>query len=143
MSYSKTVITYGTFDLLHVGHIRLLSRLSELGTRVIVGVSTDEHNANKGKTSIYSFEERCEILRACRFVDDIFPEQDFWAQKRDEMIRFRADICAMGDDWIGRFDFLADLCQVVYLPRTEGISTSLTKEFILARGSDVAPTTHQ
>jgi glycerol-3-phosphate cytidylyltransferase len=119
----KTVITYGTFDLFHVGHVRLLKRLADLGDRLIVGCSTDAFNATKGKKTAMPYEQRVELLRACRYVDDVFPEQN-WEQKRHDIERTGADIFAMGDDWAGRFDDLIDICEVVYLPRTSGISST-------------------
>lgn len=123
----KTVLTYGTFDLFHIGHVRLLRRLSEMGDRLIVGCSTDEFNAIKGKTCVMPYEERAEILRACSYVSQVIPEND-WAQKRSDVQTYGADIFAMGDDWQGKFDDLADLCEVVYLPRTESISTTDLKK---------------
>jgi len=118
-----TVITYGTFDVFHVGHVKLLARLRGLGTRLVVGCSTDEFNALKGKRSLMPFEHRAEILRACRYVDGVFPEEG-WDQKRADILRERADIFAMGDDWVGKFDELGDICRVIYLPRTENISST-------------------
>ncbi|ENZ0175026.1 glycerol-3-phosphate cytidylyltransferase [Providencia rettgeri] len=119
----KIVLTYGTFDLFHVGHLRLLKRLSELGDKLIVGISSDQFNELKGKKSFFSYEERAEIVSSCKYVDEVFPEND-WEQKTADVIRFKADIFAMGDDWQGKFDFLSDYCEVVYLPRTEDISTT-------------------
>ena len=119
----KTVITYGTFDLFHVGHVRLLKRLADLGDRLIVGCSTDDFNATKGKKTAMPYEQRVELLRACRYVDEVFPEQN-WEQKRHDIEHRGADIFAMGDDWAGRFDDLIDICEVVYLPRTLGISST-------------------
>ncbi|MEZ9630691.1 adenylyltransferase/cytidyltransferase family protein [Vibrio breoganii] len=127
----KTVITYGTFDLFHVGHIRLLKRLSALGDRLIVGISSDEFNALKGKSSFYSYEERAEIVGACQYVNEVFPEHN-WQQKRSDIERFNASIFAIGDDWEGKFDELKDLCEVVYLPRTEDISTTEIKRNLSA-----------
>jgi glycerol-3-phosphate cytidylyltransferase len=124
-----TVITYGTFDLFHVGHVRLLERLRELGSRLVVGCSTDEFNAIKGKKALISYEHRVEILRACRYVDAVFPEND-WEQKPADIQRERADIFAMGDDWIGKFDHLNAYCQVVYLPRTQDISSTELREVV-------------
>ena len=120
---SKTVITYGTFDLFHAGHVRLLKRLRALGDRLMVGCSTDEFNALKGKHSVIPYEQRVEMLLACRYVDGVFPEQD-WGQKRDDIVRLKADIFAMGDDWAGKFDDLGDITQVIYLPRTPSISST-------------------
>jgi glycerol-3-phosphate cytidylyltransferase len=126
-SSKKTVLTYGTFDLFHVGHVRILKRLRELGDRLIVGVSSDEFNAIKGKKSFYSYEERAEILLATEFVDEVFPENT-WDQKRTDVKRFGANIFGMGSDWHGKFDELNDLCEVVYLDRTEDISTTDIKK---------------
>jgi glycerol-3-phosphate cytidylyltransferase len=130
-----TVITYGTFDLFHVGHVRLLSRLRELGDRLVVGCSTDEFNARKGKKAILPYDQRVEVLRSCRHVDDIFPEED-WAQKRGDILRMKADIFAMGDDWVGKFDDLGDICRVVYLPRTENISTTDIRQIVQSLRED-------
>lgn len=135
---SKTVLTYGTFDLFHAGHVRLLSRLRLLGDRLIVGCSTDEFNARKGKRSVIPYEQRVEVLQACRHVDAVFPEQD-WAQKRDDILRHGAHIFAMGDDWAGKFDDLGDIAQVVYLPRTANVSsTELRHAAAVARSEQLA-----
>lgn len=125
----KTVITYGTFDLFHVGHIRLLKRLRKLGDRLVVGISSDEFNEIKGKKSFFSYEERAEIVGACQYVDEVFPEHN-WEQKLNDVKKYEATIFAMGDDWVGKFDFLEDLCEVVYLPRTEDISTTKIKTML-------------
>lgn len=122
----KTVITYGTFDLFHIGHVRLLQRLRGLGDRLIVGISSDEFNALKGKKSFFSYEERAEIVASSKYVDFVFPEHN-WEQKRDDIIKYQADIFGMGHDWQGKFDDLSDLCEVVYLERTEDISTTEIK----------------
>lgn len=127
-----TLLTYGTFDLFHIGHVNLLSRFSQLADEVIVGCSTDEFNALKGKTCIMPFEDRAEILRSCRFVSHVFAENN-WEQKRSDVVHFNADIFAMGADWQGKFDDLADLCDVVYLNRTEGVSTTKLKSRVLQR----------
>jgi glycerol-3-phosphate cytidylyltransferase len=121
-----TVITYGTFDLFHLGHVRLLKRLSDLGDRLIVGCSTDEFNALKDKKSVMNFEQRVEILSSCRYVDKVIPEQD-WEQKRGDIIREEVGFFGMGNDWEGKFDQLSDLCEVLYLPRTENISTTMLR----------------
>lgn len=126
-----TVITYGTFDLFHIGHVNLLRRLRELGDRLVVGCSTDEFNASKGKKSVMDYEHRAGILRAVRYVDDVFPERD-WHQKREDIARERASIFAMGDDWVGKFDDLGDVCEVVYLPRTRDISTTGIRQVLNA-----------
>ena len=123
MSKNSTILTYGTFDLFHVGHVHLLRRLSEMGSRLIVGCSTDEFNQVKGKRCIMPYQDRETILRACRYVDDVIPEET-WDQKSDDVQRLNIDIFAMGDDWAGKFDHLKVYCDVVYLPRTEGVSTS-------------------
>ena len=123
----KKVITYGTFDLLHVGHINLLRRAKALGDYLIVVVSSDEFNAGKGKKAYHSFEDRKKILEAIRYVDEVLPEYT-WEQKIDDIVNNNVDVFVMGDDWKGKFDFLKDYCEVVYLPRTEGISTTKIKD---------------
>ncbi len=121
-----TIVTYGTFDLFHVGHVRLLRRLKELGDRLVVGLSTDEFNQVKGKKVIIPFKDRKEILLSCKYVDDVF-EETCWEQKRDDLVRENADIFAIGDDWSGKFDDLGDIVKVLYLPRTKDISTTELK----------------
>lgn len=121
-----TILTYGTFDLFHVGHLRLLKRLAELGDHLIVGVSTDKFNNIKGKSTIIPYEERVEIISSLPFVSTIIPE-DKWDQKRHDIVNYNVDIFAMGSDWTGKFDDLKDLCQVIYLPRTQHISTTKIK----------------
>jgi glycerol-3-phosphate cytidylyltransferase len=123
---SRTVLTYGTFDLFHVGHLRLLSRARELGDRLIVGVSTDEFNAGKGKKTVVGFHDRIEILRSIRYVDSAFAESS-WEQKVEDIEKYQVDTFVMGHDWEGKFDFLSDKCKVVYLPRTEDISSTSLK----------------
>lgn len=122
----KKVITYGTFDLLHVGHINLLRRAKELGDYLVVAISTDEFNAIKNKKAYYSFEDRKQILEAVRYVDKVIPENT-WEQKIKDVQDNNIDIFVMGHDWEGKFDFLKDYCEVIYLPRTEGISTTKIK----------------
>ncbi len=122
----KKVITYGTYDLLHVGHVNLLRRARELGDYLIVVLSTDEFNALKHKTAYHSYEDRKAILEAIRYVDEVIPEYN-WEQKISDVQDNNVDIFVMGDDWEGEFDFLKDYCEVVYLPRTEGISTTKIK----------------
>lgn len=119
----KTILTYGTFDLFHIGHIRLLERLRNMGDRLLVGVSTDEFNVNKGKKTVVPFADRIEIIRALRCVDLAFAEHD-WEQKTEDISRHQVTILGMGSDWTGKFDHLSHLCEVVYLPRTEGISST-------------------
>ena len=123
----KKVITYGTFDLLHWGHIHLLKRAKALGDYLIVAVSTDEFNAKKHKQAFHNFENRKLILEAIRYVDEVIPEND-WNQKISDVQEHDISIFVMGDDWEGEFDFLKPHCEVIYLPRTNGISTSEIKE---------------
>ena len=123
----KKVITYGTFDLLHPGHVNILRRAKDLGDYLIVAVSSDEFNALKGKKSYYSFEERRHILDAIKYVDEVIPEHN-WEQKVQDVQKHAVDVFVMGDDWKGEFDFLSEYCDVVYLPRTEGISTTKIKQ---------------
>lgn len=124
----KKVITYGTFDLLHAGHINLLRRAKELGDYLIVVVSTDEFNwKEKQKKCYFSYEERKKLVEAVRYVDLVIPEEN-WDQKISDVKEYHVDTFVMGDDWKGKFDFLKDYCEVVYLPRTEGISTTKIKQ---------------
>jgi len=123
----KRIITYGTFDLLHYGHINLLRRAKALGDYLIVALSTDEFNWNsKQKKSYFDYEKRKALLEAIRYVDLVIPEE-CWDQKRRDIVEYHADVFVMGDDWEGKFDDLKDLCEVVYLPRTPEISTSKIK----------------
>ena len=124
----KKIITYGTFDLLHYGHINLLKRAKALGDYLIVALSTDEFNWNsKAKKCYFSYEVRKQLLEAIRYVDLVIPEEN-WEQKINDIKEFRIDTFVMGDDWKGKFDFLNPYCDVVYLPRTPEISTSQIKE---------------
>jgi len=123
---SKRVLTYGTFDFLHIGHINILRRAKELGDYLIVGLSTDTFNRLKHKQSFSSFEERKQILEAIRFVDKVIPEET-WEQKIDDIRRHEIDLFVMGDDWSGKFDHLREYCEVLYLPRTENISSTLIR----------------
>lgn len=127
----KTVLTYGTFDLFHVGHVRLLRRLRAMGDRLVVSCSTDEFNAIKGKKSIFTYEDRSEILRSCKYVDLVIPEED-WEQKVSDIITHNVDIFAMGDDWSGKFDYLEEEtgCTVTYLARTPDVSTTQVKQVV-------------
>ncbi len=123
----KRVITYGTFDMLHYGHINLLRRAKELGDYLVVAVSTDEFNKNsKNKYCYFSYEERKKMVEAIRYVDLVIPEEN-WDQKREDIKKYQIDTFVMGDDWKGKFDFLEDICKVVYLPRTPDISTTKIK----------------
>lgn len=126
VSVMKKVITYGTFDLLHHGHINILKRAKEMGDYLVVAVSTDEFNRLKNKKSYYSYEERKMILEAIRYVDEVIPENS-WEQKIQDIQEYDIDIFVMGNDWEGKFDFLKDYCEVVYLPRTVGVSTTKIK----------------
>lgn len=133
-----TVLTYGTFDLLHIGHVKLLQRAAQLGDRLIVGISSDEFNALKGKRSLFPYEHRAEIVAAISCVYEVFPE-DSWEQKKVDIKRFNADLLVMGQDWQGEFDEMQEFCKVTYLPRTEGISTTELKSALSTlRGDKVA-----
>jgi len=121
------VITYGTFDLIHRGHINILQRAKELGDHLTVVLSSDDFNLIKNKASYYTYEERKYILEAIKYVDLVIPEKN-WEQKISDIQDNQIDIFVMGDDWTGKFDFLKDYCQVIYLSRTEGISTSKVKK---------------
>lgn len=131
----KTVITYGTFDILHVGHINLLRRARALGDRLVVGLSTDEFNLGKHKSSLLNYDNRKMVLESIRYVDEVFPENN-WEQKVEDIKRFGAGIFVMGHDWEGRFDFLSEFCEVVYLPRTEAISTTEIKQSLDGSGQE-------
>ncbi|MCV0381789.1 glycerol-3-phosphate cytidylyltransferase [Nitratireductor sp.] len=127
----RRVITYGTFDTLHYGHIRLLRRARALGDYLIVALSSDEFNSLKGKKARFSWEERKADLEAIRFVDLVIRE-DNWEQKVQDVITHRADVFTMGDDWIGKFDFLNPHCEVIYLPRTPDISSTMIRTRVAA-----------
>lgn len=126
----KKVITYGTFDLLHWGHVNLLRRAKEMGDYLVVAISSDEFNKLKDKKSYHSFENRKMILEAIRYVDEVIAEES-WDQKVHDVVDHNIDVFVMGSDWEGKFDFLQDHCEVVYLPRTVGISTSKIKDDLL------------
>ena len=125
----KRILTYGTYDLLHYGHIRLLQRAKALGDYLIVALSTDEFNEIKGKKAYHNYETRKKMLEAIRYVDLVIPEQN-WEQKISDVKKYEVDIVVMGSDWAGsdKFDYLQDYCEVVYLDRTEGISTTKIKK---------------
>ncbi|MCG7339816.1 glycerol-3-phosphate cytidylyltransferase [Staphylococcus sp. ACRSN] len=123
----KRVITYGTYDLLHYGHIELLRRAREMGDYLVVALSTDEFNRVKNKKSYYNFEQRKMMLESIRYVDLVIPENG-WGQKEIDVDRYEIDKFVMGHDWEGEFDFLKDKCEVIYLNRTEGISTTKIKK---------------
>ena len=125
----KRILTYGTYDLLHYGHIRLLKRAKALGDYLIVAISTDEFNAIKGKKSYHNYVTRKEMLEAVRYVDLVIPENN-WEQKKQDVLDYKVDVVVMGSDWKGsdKFEYLKDYCEVVYLERTEGISTTQIKK---------------
>ena len=125
----KRILTYGTFDLLHYGHIRLLKRAKELGDYLIVALSTDEFNKLKNKKAYHNYETRKKMLEAIRYVDLVIPEEN-WNQKINDVKEYHVDIVVMGSDWEGneKFEILKPYCEVVYLERTEGISTTKIKK---------------
>ena len=124
----KVIISYGTYDLFHYGHVQILKRMKHMGDKLVIGCSTDSFNSSKGKKSFFSYKERYEILSSCKYVDHVFPEVS-WDQKVDDINKYKADIFVIGDDWTGKFDFIETEtnCSVVYLPRTLGISTTNIK----------------
>lgn len=120
----RTIITFGTFDVLHIGHIKILERAKKYGDRLIVGVSSDALNfSKKQRYPVYPETERCQIIEALQCVDEVFLEESL-ELKGEYIKQFQADILIMGNDWEGRFDMFKDLCEVIYLPRTEGVSTT-------------------
>ncbi|MEX8496166.1 adenylyltransferase/cytidyltransferase family protein [Sphaerotilus sp.] len=131
-------ITYGTYDLFHIGHVRLFERIKQRYDRLVVAVSTDEFNAVKGKRSVVPFADRVAMIQACRHVDEVIAETD-WAQKTRDIEAYGADALVMGSDWTGHFDEFRALCDVVYLPRTEHVSSTELKTDIVARA--LTPTT--
>ena len=124
----KRILTYGTFDLLHYGHIRILQRAKEMGDYLVVALSTDEFNATKGKKAYHSYETRKKMLEAIRYVDLVIPENN-WEQKVQDIKDYKIDVCVMGSDWAGsdKFDYLKEYCDVVFLERTPGVSTTQIK----------------
>ncbi|MBR6944186.1 MAG: adenylyltransferase/cytidyltransferase family protein [Fibrobacter sp.] len=128
----KRAITYGTYDLFHIGHLRLLKRIADMADELYVAVSSDEFNALKGKKCIVPFENRKEIVEALRMVTKVIRE-DNWEQKKDDIQKYGCDLFVMGSDWTGKFDFLKDYCDVIYLPRTEGVSTTEIKQEVKNR----------
>ncbi|MDD7457307.1 MAG: glycerol-3-phosphate cytidylyltransferase [Clostridia bacterium] len=129
----KRVITYGTFDLLHYGHINLLRRAKQYGDYLIVALSTEEFNLLKGKKSFFDYEKRKQLLEAIRYVDLVIPENS-WEQKIDDVKTYHVDTFVMGGDWTGKFDYLKEYCEVVYLERTPEVSTSMIKEQLHKKG---------
>jgi len=130
----KRILTYGTYDLLHYGHIRLLQRAKALGDYLIVAVSTEEFNELKGKKTYHNYETRKKMLEAIRYVDLVIPEEN-WEQKINDVREYRVDTVVMGSDWAGsdKFEYLNEYCEVVYLDRTEGISTTKIKQDLKLR----------
>ena len=124
----KRILTYGTCDLLHYGHIRILKRAKELGDYLVVALSTDEFNATKGKKAYHSYETRKKMLEAIRYVDLVIPENN-WEQKIQDVKDYKIDVVVMGDDWAGsdKFDYLKEYCEVKFLERTPGVSTTMIK----------------
>lgn len=134
MSEPRTVITFGTFDVFHVGHLRMIERAAALGDRLVVGVSADALNVRKkGREPVFSEQERLAIISALRPVDAVFLEESL-ELKRDYIVEHAADVLVMGDDWAGRFDEMKDVCEVVYLSRTPAISTTALIEKISGNG---------
>lgn len=130
MSSAMTVLTFGTFDVLHIGHLRILERARALGDRLVVGVSSDALNlSKKGRAPVFPQDERMRLIAALRCVDEVFLEESL-ALKRDYLLQYRADILAMGDDWQGKFDEFSDICRVIYFERTPAISTTAVIEKI-------------
>lgn len=125
----KKVLTYGTFDLFHVGHLNLLKRAAQLGDYLVVAVSSDAFNEIKGKKCVIPDYERMEIVSSIKYVDEVISENS-WDQKIKDVKEHQIDVFVMGDDWTGKFDFLKEYCEVVYLPRTEGISTTQLKNVL-------------
>ena len=125
----RTVLTYGTFDLFHVGHLNLLTRLRAMGDRLVVGVSTDEFNARKGKQTVVRFQDRMDIVSGLKCVDLAIPEFA-WEQKVEDIRRHDVTVFGIGDDWRGKFDHLQDHCDVVYLPRTDQVSSTELKRLL-------------
>jgi len=125
----KKVITYGTFDLLHIGHINILKKAKAHGDYLVVGLSTDSFNRIKHKDAVYSYQDRKKILEAIRYVDEVIPEES-WEQKQKDIVEHDISTLIMGDDWQGEFDALNAYCEVIYLARTPEISTTLIKKGI-------------
>lgn len=125
----KRILTYGTYDLLHYGHIRLLKRAKELGDYLIVALSTEEFNELKGKKTYHNYETRKEMLEAIRYVDLVIPEEN-WEQKVSDVKEYKVDVVVMGSDWANseKFEYLKEYCEVIYLDRTDGISTTKIKK---------------
>lgn len=131
---NRTVITFGTFDVFHVGHVRVLARAAELGDRLVVGVSADALNmAKKGRAPVFNQDERLEIISSLAVVDTVFIEESL-EKKKEYIVEYGAHVLVMGDDWAGKFDWVSDVCEVVYLPRTPSVSTTGLIEHISSLG---------
>jgi len=130
MKKKKVIITYGTFDMFHIGHLKLLQRLKSLGDELIVAVSSDEFNRGKGKKVMIPYAQRAEIVENIKCVDKVIPEHN-WEQKVTDIQTYNVDIFVMGDDWEGKFDFLKEHCEVIYLERTKDISTTKLKKSLM------------
>ncbi|WP_347351695.1 adenylyltransferase/cytidyltransferase family protein [Intrasporangium sp.] len=130
----RTVITFGTFDVFHVGHVRMLQRAAQHGDRLVVGVSADALNIEKkGRPPVFTEDERMEIVASLRCVDEVFLEESL-ERKRDYILEHEGSVLVMGDDWAGRFDWVSDVCEVIYLPRTPSVSTTGLIEHISSLG---------
>jgi len=127
----KRIITYGTFDMFHIGHLKLLQRIKAMGDELIVAVSTDEFNTLKGKKTLIPYDQRMEIVNNIKCVDKVIPENS-WEQKVSDIQKYEIDTFVIGDDWSGKFDTLKAHCEVIYLPRTENISTTKLKKSLSA-----------
>lgn len=128
----RVALTYGTYDLFHIGHVRLFERIRQAFDHLIVAVSTDEFNALKGKASVVPFADRVAMVQACRHVDEVIAENT-WDQKARDIVHYQADALVMGSDWTDRFNEFKSLCEVIYLPRTEGVSSTELKADVVAR----------
>lgn len=133
----KRILTYGTFDLLHYGHIEILRRAKELGDYLVVALSTDEFNESKNKTAYHSYETRKKMLEAIRYVDLVIPENN-WEQKLDDVKEYHIDTVVMGSDWAGsdKFDYLKEYCDLVFLERTPGVSTTMIKNDLKLKNAE-------
>lgn len=130
----STILTYGTFDLFHIGHLRLIERLAGMADRLVIGVSSDEFNASKGKKAVIPYADRAAIVAAIRGVDAVFAEES-WDQKIDDVQRLGVTCFAMGDDWAGKFDFLKPYCEVLYLERTAGVDSTRIRQQLIPRST--------
>ncbi len=133
----KRILTYGTFDLLHYGHIEILRRAKALGDYLVVALSTDEFNESKGKIAYHSYDTREKMLEAIRYVDLVIPENN-WEQKANDVTEYHIDTVVMGSDWAGsdKFDYLKDYCEVVFLERTPGVSTTMIKNDLKLKNAE-------